>query len=234
MIQYYKIKSDFVLIFLFMMALFFLFHPFLCVLCSFPQVELSKFFQEKLREAEHRQKELQRQIDEKERIAKAAPNIEKAIFDARVSELQAEIRTKDDIIREQNHKLRRLDGATEENLKLSNDLEVARSEYLHAKHEFDDAIEALKVQHMEAEHSLQDEIQTELHQIEKTSMQNAKQKLTQVSRELIGDNSELKKEVLETRARCQTLVAENSKLQEQLATAKRSVYTFLSRLLLIH
>ncbi|KAH7816820.1 uncharacterized protein MONOS_1592 [Monocercomonoides exilis] len=187
------------------------------------KVDVSTFLQQKLKEAQETIQQLQKQIEEKDRIAKATPNIEKAVYNARLLELQEEIKGKDETLRQQAQKLRKLDSVVEENSLLSSEVERVREEHTKAQKDFEATIEALKLTHMEKEHQMQDEMKAELREIQMNAMQNAKKKLNQVSRELINDNASLKESLIQTKAKCRELTDENTELKEQLEKIKRTV-----------
>lgn len=160
-------------------------------------------------------------MDDKERIAKAAPNIERAVYNARILELQDDVKKKDESIKELSKKLRKLETVQEENALLSSELERIREETEKERKEHKDTVEALKVEHMEKENALKDEMDNELREIRMNAMENAKKKLNQVSRELINDNAGMKEAFIEAQRKVREVTNENKELKEQLNVLKR-------------
>lgn len=161
-------------------------------------------------------------MDDKERIAKAAPNIERAVYNARILELQDDVKKKDESIKELSKKLRKLETVQEENALLSSELERIREETEKERKEHADTVEALKVEHMEKENALKDEMDNELREIRMNAMENAKKKLNQVSRELINDNAGMKEAFIEAQRKVREVTNENKELKEQLNILKRN------------
>ncbi|KAK2950002.1 hypothetical protein BLNAU_15037 [Blattamonas nauphoetae] len=186
------------------------------------KVETVAFLQNRLKEINAAIDILDEEIKRYEQVQDKPENPELEKFTTSIAALQTQIAEKELTIREQARNIRRFLRISKENATLTEEVEKAREAYAELKHENDEEIERLKVAHMEEENTLAEQIRDQIRTVEENSMQDAKNKLNTVSRELITDNADLHVELLRLNQICSELTKENVALSSSLQAAVRT------------